>query len=322
MITTFSSGIAQDIDAMLDYREALGYSRKTQSSHLKSIDRFCAAIYPDASTLTKEIVLGWLEEQHSNIAPKAAAVRLLGNYMRAIGKDAYVLYDGYVTRSSKRSAYVFTDKELAALFCAVDKTRATNKEPFLHEIAPVLYRLIYTCGLRPNEGRELKCENINLMNGEILITNTKWKKERLVVMSNDMLTLCQRYDKRREIFGRGSEYFFPAHESGGPLGQYQIGCYLRDAWKRANPKVDASKLPAIRVYDLRHRFASACIIRWLDSGKPIKSKLAYLRAYMGHNSLSDTAYYIHLLPENLVKSAGIDWAAFDELIPEVVVWQK
>ena len=172
-----------------------------------------------------------------------------------------MLYDGYIARASQRKAYVFTDKELDSLFRAVEKISATNKEPFLYEIVPVLFRLIYTCGLRPNEGRELKCENINLKTGEILITNTKWKKERLVVMSNDMLAMCKGYDKRREIFGRGSEYFFPSHESGGPLGQYQIGCYLRDAWKRANPKVEASKLPNIRVYDLRHRFASACLNR-------------------------------------------------------------
>jgi len=43
---------------------------------------------------------------------------------------------------------------------------------------------------------------------------------------------------------------------------------------------------------------------------------------MGHSSLSETAHYIHLLPENLVKSAGIDWASFDEMIPEVITWQE
>jgi len=321
-MSDFISEIAPDINAMLDYREALGYSRKHQSVHLKSLDRFCASIYPETSTLTKEIVLDWLEEQHSGIRQKAAAARLLGKYMRAIGKDAYVLYDGYMTWPKSQPAYMFSDSELAALFRAVDKTNPTNKEPFLNEIAPVLYRLIYTCGLRPNEGRELKRENINLKAGEILITDTKWKKERLVVMSNDMLSMCRAYDKRREIFARNSEYFFPSWDGGGSFGKYQLGSYLRDAWKRAHPKVEASKLPNIRVYDLRHRFASAALIRWLDSGQPLGTKLAYLRAYMGHRTLSDTAYYIHLLPENLVKSAGIDWASFDELIPEVVSWEE
>lgn len=184
-----------------------------------------------------------------------------------------------------------------------------------------MYRLIYTCGLRPNEGRELKRENINLQNGEILISNTKWKKERLVVMSNDMLTFSQEYDMRRKIFSRYSEYFFPSWR-GGPLRNYQIGSYFRECWTRANPTVNKDDLPGVRVYDLRHRFASAVLNRWLDSGQPLGVKLSYLQAYMGHSSLSETAYYIHLLPENLVKSTGIDWAVFDEIVPEVSVWEE
>ena len=133
--------------------------------------------------------------------------------------------------------------------------------------------------------------------------------------------LCRAYDRRREIFARGSAYFFPSWKTGGPFGNYQLGAYLRAAWKRANPSVEGSKPPNLRVYDLRHRMASAVLIRWLDSGQPLGAKLPYLRSYMGHNSLSETAYYIHPLPENLVKSAGIDWAAFDEIVPGVVSWE-
>jgi len=318
----YISGIASDIVAMLDYRDALGYSRKSIGAILKNLDRFCADFYPEATVLTKEMVCGWLEEQHSNISQKASATRTLGKYMNAIGKDAYVLYEKYAEHSKNQSAYILTDKELSALFQAIDKTKATLAEPFLHEIAPVMFRLIYTCGLRPNEGRELKRKSINLKSGEILITNTKFNKERMVVMSSDMLKMCKEYDKRRKIFGQGNEYFFPSRERDGSFSTNEVALFLRAAWIHANPKVKLSELPSLRVYDLRHRFASAVLIRWLDAGQPLNAKLAYLRAYMGHNRLSDTAYYIHLLPENLVKSAGIDWSAFDELVPEVVSWQE
>jgi len=87
--------------------------------------------------------------------------------------------------------------ELTALFSAIDQLPPTKKEPFLNEMAPTLYRLIYTCGLRPNEGRELLAENINFETGEILITHTKRNKERFVVMSDDMLALARRYEQRR-----------------------------------------------------------------------------------------------------------------------------
>lgn len=64
----------------------------------------------------------------------------------------------------------------------------------------------------------------------------------------------------------------------------------------ANPGTEPVILPAVRVYDLCHSFASTVLNRWLDEKKDLYSRLPYLRSYMGHKELSETAYYIHLLP--------------------------
>ena len=175
----------------------------------------------------------------------------------------------------------------------------------------MLFRLIYTCGLRPNEGRELKRGNINFDTGEILITKTKRHKERVVVMSDDMLDFCRRYDQRNSF--ESNDFFFPTN-NGNSFTSRQMNELFVDCWRLSNP--GAKSLPDVRVYCLRHRFASAVLNRWLDEGKDLYAMLPYLSAYMGHDSLSETAYYIHILPEKLVKSAGINWSALNELIPE------
>lgn len=90
---------------------------------------------------------------------------------------------------------------------------------------------------------------------------------------------------------------------------------LNECWSAAHPEIEC--LPRIRVYDLRHCFASAALIRWIDEGRDLYAMLPCLSAYMGHDTLTETAHYIHVLPENLVKSSGIDWAAFDDILPEV-----
>jgi integrase len=59
------------------------------------------------------------------------------------------------------------------------------------------------------------------------------------------------------------------------------------------------------------------MMKWLDEGADLIAKLPYLSAFMGHTHFSDTAYYIHLLPENLIRSAAIDWGHFSSLIPGV-----
>lgn len=204
--------------------------------------------------------------------------------------------------------------ELSALFRAIDQLPPTKKEPFLNEIAPALYRLIYTCGLRPNEGRELLAENIHLETGEILITHTKRNKERIVVMSDDMLIFARKYEQRRRLFCCENPYFFPS-ANGGALTTETLYSAFNRAWSHAEL---AGKYPGkVRVYDLRHRFASACLNRWLNNGENLMAMLPFLREYMGHGSLSETAYYIHILPENIIKSSAIDWDKFNAMFPEV-----
>ena len=45
----------------------------------------------------------------------------------------------------------------------------------------------------------------------------------------------------------------------------------------------------------------------MEAGKDVMELLPYLSAYMGHAELTATLYYVHMLPEKLRGSAGIDW---------------
>lgn len=242
----------------------------------------------------------------------------VGLYLSAVDEKAFVLTEKFCTSRNRNIPYNFTDAELAALFSAIDTLPAGRVEPFFNEIAPVLFRLTYTCGLRPNEVRELLDENVDLKSGRVTITNTKKHKDRIIVMSDDMQKLCRQYGPKRAIFAGSNPYFFPSN-SGGAFRSEQLQAALTKAWTNAVCSKDCPFPPRIRVYDLRHRMASACLNNWLDEGKDLLSMLPYLRAYMGHGSLNETAYYIHILPENLLKSPAINWDAFNSMFPEVNV---
>jgi len=134
-------------------------------------------------------------------------------------------------------------------------------------------------------------------------------------MSPDMMRLCREYDR---ALPPERTYFF-MQASGKAYTASQVDKLIKKCWLCANPGVE--NLPNIRTYDLRHRFASACLNRWLDEGADLNNKIIYLMAYMGHDRIDETLYYVHILPENLVKSAGIDWDALNSVIPEVTRWQ-
>ena len=314
---SFESVFASRLTSMLEFRAARGYKRDTYLDHYIRFDRYCLDKKIADHELTMKLVHGWLESDYTyELARRTTAIRLFGQYLDAIGENAYVLPNKYATGGKPKPPYIFTDDEMTALFAAIDKLGQTEAEPYLNEIAPVLFRLTYTCGLRPNEGRELLTENVNLDTGEILLTHTKRNKERVVVMSDDMLAMSREYNLRRGIFGAGNPSFFPSNGE-GPLSNEKVYAAFNKAWGSARRTLECPFLKPVRVYSLRHRFASACLNRWLDNGENLMAMLPYLRAYMGHDTLSETAYYIHILPENLVKSPGVDWDALNAILPEV-----
>jgi integrase len=325
MSSAFASKFADRIEDFLVLRQALGYSPATYLPGLLHFDRFCQEQFGQADTLTQELVLAWVQAQEGKraerIPVRARALRLFAQHLNSMGELAYILPSGLVGNRHKSVPYVFTDEELAALFAAADTVTQKLRCAYKSEAIPVLLRLLYTCGLRPCEGRSLSSRNINLNSGEILIEKTKRLKERIVVMSCDMLGLCRDYALVRTLRFPDCELFFP-NAFGEAFTTEQLRAIFQWCWKKANPEKTPKELPRARSYDLRHQFASAALNRWLDEKQDLNAMLPYLQAYMGHESLAATAYYIHLLPEKLVKSPGIDWEPLHELIPEVSIWQS
>jgi integrase len=321
----FTSKLGSSMTAFLEYRDALGYSRRHFHQALGNLDRFIIDEYPDAGGLTGEIVSGWIAAQAGNLDQKTSCVRLFGEYLNSMGREAYVLPRRRVSPRSvansgkSGTAYIFTDDEMRRLFAEINNTPASRSEPMLHVMFPVMMRLTYTCGLRPGECLRLRHGDINFDTGTILIVETKNDKERIVVMSPDMLGLAREYEAKRAPLSRGSEYFFPRWD-GAAFGTQAIQNHFSRCWTLANPNVHPDDLPRVRVYDLRHRFATSAIIRWIDNGAELGAKLSYLQAFMGHESINETLYYVHLLPEHLVKSSGVKWGEFDGIVPEVRLW--
>ena len=118
-MNTYISGFSSQINSFFDFRVALGYSDKTYAESLKLFDRYCAAAYPAESLLTEEIVLGWLEDRCADVYRKAMSMRAFGKYLYAIGQNAYVLPEKYVTTKQDFSPYIFSDEELSRLFSSI-----------------------------------------------------------------------------------------------------------------------------------------------------------------------------------------------------------
>jgi integrase len=271
----------------------------------------------EVSDLNEEVVLDWCSrwesESPTSARRRVQPVRELLKYLTAIGVDCFVIPSSFLPRSEIRTPYIFTDRELQNVFQQCDVLSPNRNSPTRHLILPVLLRLIFFCGLRPKEGRELQSSDIDFDRGILLIRKSKSHKERYVAMSDDVLQMCKEYRSAVASVAIDHTYFFPSMD-GTPFNRRWLSGQFRTIWHKARAADNDSSAV---VYDLRHRHATTVMMKWLDEGADLNAKLPYLSSYMGHTHFSDTAYYIHLLPENLIRSAAIDWSHFSDLIPGV-----
>lgn len=318
MNTPFKSGLAASMEKMITYKESLGYSRSTYAPFFRMIDRFCLEHYPHETHLTKELVLEWAQlhpEEHANgLRRRAIAVRQLGKFLNAVGTEAYIYPSEFLSATQRFEPYIFTDHELKTFFKTADLFPLYKNATYYHYVVPTIYRLIFTCGLRPSEVRNLKCADVNLATGRIYVREGKAYKDRIVMMSEDMRLLCNKYEKLLGSILMSREYFFP-NSKGAMMGKQSLETFFNKCCANAGISSCGNRKP--RVTDLRHNFATRTLMRWLDEGRDLYTVLPYLSTYMGHYDFSQTAYYIHLLPERLVRSKAIDWNRFNDLIPEV-----
>lgn len=324
----FSSVFAPYIIRLLADWKSAGHKVWDLKRSFRSFDSFCIKNGCAGAVLTRGIVCAWISagvQENKGICSNASAIRKLVRYMIGIGIPSYILPNGYMVPYTPRrrhdAVHMFTDSELEAFFNAAGSISPKKQaDPWVTMVAPVIFRLQYLCGLRPNEVREIKCSDINLEAGEILIRHNKELKQRIVVMADDVLGMCRKYAEQKKAFAPDSVYFFPRQKGQMYTGKLYNALFQR-CWRKSFGSTPENEIPHARPYDFRHRFASTVLIKWINEGRDLYAMLPYLRAYMGHEQLSHTAYYIHVIPESILRSKGISWEKMDHICPEVSVWQ-
>ena len=319
MNTKYNSHFAIYMDDFIRYKEALGYSKSSYAKFLMIFDRFCLNSFPEERVLTKELLMQWARlrpnENTNGLKRRMLALREFGKYLNAVGIEAYIMPSEIIGSYEPFFPYLYTDEELSAFFAAADCMPPHKLSPYRQYIVPVIFRLLYSCGLRPGEVRLIRCNDINLDTGQVNIQKTKAHKERTIVMSADMLSLCNKYEARIRIHCENRDYFFP-HPKGSAYTANWLQNQFRKCWENAGiNKFRGTTKP--RVYDFRHNYVTRILMKWLKEGRDLYTWLPYLSAYLGHSQFSSTAYYIHLLPERLIKTSAIDWSRFSDLIPGV-----
>lgn len=314
------SGFSNQIRDFLLSRCELGFQPSSYVTAMRGLDKYCALFHPSAKILTDKIAYGWIDYERDSgrrgISQKLTAIRTFARYIHSTGGTAFKVPANILPVRRRFVPHIFTDDELSRFFRKVDADVGNLwRRKIVHNTYPVLFRLIYTCGLRPGEGIRAMRDDLDLGARTLFIRETKQHKQRVISISADMAQMLEKFVQRRDAVEPQSKYLFPGR-NGRPLLVAWTDIYFWKIWCAIHPGVPEDKVPSARIYDLRHRFASATLQRWVDEGRDVYSLLPKLRVYMGHTTLEQTLYYVHLLPEQLRASTAIDWETIGTIIPE------
>lgn len=292
----FVSSIGIYIESFVEQKQLCGYPYKSSSRILHHFDLLVAEQFSDATTVTKEICAAWLSlkpgEHQNGLLRRITPIRQLAKYMNATGIVAYIIPGHIPNKQLKYEAHIYTEKELKAFFNSIDQCMWSPFSPTRCYVIPVLFRLLYCCGLRQSEGRLLRVEDIDLSSGKVLIRESKGWKSRIVYISDDLLAVCKEYNTKVERLMPGRMMFFP-NKRDRPFGHSTIDSWFHEFWDHLPEAKSVIGNPA-RVHDFRHAYAIDRLNRWVQDGQDINALYPYLSEYMGHAHYADTDYYLTL----------------------------
>ncbi|GHU90704.1 hypothetical protein FACS1894202_10930 [Clostridia bacterium] len=151
--------------------------------------------------------------------------------------------------------------------------------------------------------------------GKINIRESKQRKDRTVMMSDDLTKLCRSYNSRIDLLLPKRTAFFP--DSFGNRYSTTTFCNaFNDVWRVSGLQYRGEEKPTN--YSFRHTFATHRLYKWMQEGKDLTAMLPNLSEYMGHRKLSSTYYYIHFVPGVFEAMSGQDYSHFQDLMPEVM----
>lgn len=195
----FSSSRSGLFNRFVEYRTICGLWNQGYELNLLYFDRYCSDTFPGVHGLTQEMIDGWCmqrgTESRNSLIGRTLPARKLVEYLNARDLVSLGIPEMPSLMPRQYIPHSFTGEELANFFNECDRlvlsAKNTSKKFRALEMA-VLFRLIYSSGLRTTEARLL------LLNGILKVAATTQSPQ--IKISRQKPHLLQRAVKNSTFF--------------------------------------------------------------------------------------------------------------------------
>ena len=292
---SFVSAFAGEIDVFLDYRQATGICINQDILYLKKLDVFLEDNKIPLIGFDAEVSALWrshrdVESDHGHYMRINFTKRFF-EFLFVKGYKVTLLRDVRPPKSNF-VPHIYTDDEIDRYFQAVDAYDFPGNPKNKIQL-PVLFRLLYSCGLRVTETLMIRMKDVDLEEGIIRLRVTKGSKERYAVLSESMHALLKEYaDKTFYLLGE-DDFIFSNRKGSALRRDWLEEIHSRLLCMAGIPSASASGSTK-RLHDWRHTHAVGAFKQMVERGHDMYVALPILSAYMGHSSIMATERYLRL----------------------------
>jgi len=304
----------------MNYKRGLGFKFGESSLYLlRFMDDYFKQYYLSSIVLTKSMVEDFVshrdKESEKTQHMRMSLIRQFALFMNRRGFSFYVYPNQLIPIDKTFTPYIFTHGEIKRITNVVDSLPYTPHSRYYHLVYPMLFRMLYGCGLRIGEALSLKKTEVNLMNGILTITKAKLGKSRLVPMSRSLTDYCKNYVVNMGFDMCSEGYFYPSRDA-GRYHRTPVYVKLKQCMKIAGVLSEGSVGP--RVHDIRHTYAVHALEKMINDGQDVYCTLPILSTYLGHSGIESTEKYLRLTEEAYGRVIDTVAPLYTGVFPEVV----
>lgn len=294
-------------NALSDYlatRRTLGTQLASPESSLRRFVDFIEG--EGAEFITSELALRWATQsagvQRATLARRLGLVRGFAAYLQTIDARTQVPAKRLLSaRRCRPKPHIYTDQEISNLMAATARLR--SRSGLRRATFKTLLGLLAATGLRPGEALALDIADVNLVDGILIVRESKFGKSRFVPLDESTRVALEAYATFRDSTQpqRDTRAFLTT-ERGTRIPPYLARrtfaalCQVVGLRQRIHPH-RIGRGP--RLQDIRHTFATRRLIGWYGAGLDVDRLIPRLSTFLGHARVAHTYWYLQAVPELL-----------------------
>ena len=279
-------------------KQAMGYNYSATADALKRFSKFTLQFKIENQTLTKDLADAWTakraNEKDVTQSKRLNDLKQFAVFLSNLGFDAYIPVCKAKINRHSHVPYIFTAEQLRLFFSECDRIKPhplSNK----HLLLPLLYRLLFGCGLRISEAVALKLKNVDFKKGVITIRHSKHDKDRYIPISPTLTKCMQSYYAIMHGVSTPEDYYFMKKDRSAIAANTVYKNFRMILWRSGISHGGKGRGP--RLHDLRHNFAVYSLNQMIRQEVDLYCALPVLSTYLGHASVAATERYIRLTEE-------------------------